>query len=151
MSAIATDGHCCLLSPSGCGKTSTLRMIAGHESLSAGDIRHGWLQPPRQTLVALRDGAVAGFGTLRRCRSGFKVGPLFADGPDAAATLLAALAGLAPGEAIDMDVPEHHSAFAGRLAAWGLAPVFETAGMCRGAAPPLRAERVYGITTLELG
>ena len=33
------DGrYCCLLDPSGCGKTSTLRMIAGHEEVSGGDI-----------------------------------------------------------------------------------------------------------------
>ena len=30
--------YCCLLGPSGCGKTSILRMIAGHESVSSGDV-----------------------------------------------------------------------------------------------------------------
>lgn len=30
--------YCCLLGASGCGKTSTLRMIAGHEAVSNGDI-----------------------------------------------------------------------------------------------------------------
>ena len=33
----------------------------------------------------------------------------------------------------------------------GLAPVFETARMYTGAIPPLRLERVFGITTFELG
>jgi putative spermidine/putrescine transport system ATP-binding protein len=33
--------YCCLLGPSGCGKTSILRMIAGHESISDGDILIG--------------------------------------------------------------------------------------------------------------
>jgi putative spermidine/putrescine transport system ATP-binding protein len=32
-------GYCCLLGPSGCGKTTILRMIAGHETPSAGAIR----------------------------------------------------------------------------------------------------------------
>src|SRR5688572_8783770 len=31
--------YCCLLGPSGCGKTTILRMIAGHETPSAGRIR----------------------------------------------------------------------------------------------------------------
>src|SRR2546429_4607552 len=31
----------CLLGPSGCGKTTILRMIAGHETPTAGDIRIG--------------------------------------------------------------------------------------------------------------
>jgi len=36
------DGtYCCLLGPSGCGKTTILRMIAGHETPSAGDVRIG--------------------------------------------------------------------------------------------------------------
>ena len=33
----------------------------------------------------------------------------------------------------------------------GLAPVFETARMYTGAIPPLRLERVFGVTTFELG
>jgi len=33
----------------------------------------------------------------------------------------------------------------------GLTPVFETARMYTGAIPPLRLERVFGVTTFELG
>ena len=33
----------------------------------------------------------------------------------------------------------------------GLAPAFETARMYTGAIPPLRLERVFGVTTFELG
>ena len=33
----------------------------------------------------------------------------------------------------------------------GLAPVFETARMYTGAIPPLRLERVFGVTSFELG
>ena len=33
--------YCCLLGPSGCGKTSLLRMIAGHETISAGTVLIG--------------------------------------------------------------------------------------------------------------
>ncbi len=33
--------YCCLLGPSGCGKTTILRLIAGHETPTAGDIRIG--------------------------------------------------------------------------------------------------------------
>src|SRR6201986_4748574 len=35
---IPAGSYCCLLGPSGCGKTATLRMIAGHESVTSGDI-----------------------------------------------------------------------------------------------------------------
>ena len=33
--------YCCLLRPSGCGKMTTLRMIAGHEDITIGDILIG--------------------------------------------------------------------------------------------------------------
>ncbi|MGH6898216.1 MAG: ABC transporter ATP-binding protein [Geminicoccaceae bacterium] len=36
---IPAGTYCCLLGPSGCGKTTILRMIAGHETPSAGDVR----------------------------------------------------------------------------------------------------------------
>src|SRR5262245_35761689 len=35
---IPGGAYCCLLGPSGCGKTTILRMIAGHESPTAGDV-----------------------------------------------------------------------------------------------------------------
>ena len=35
---IASGSYCCLLGPAGCGKSTTLRMIAGHESVTSGDI-----------------------------------------------------------------------------------------------------------------
>lgn len=38
---IKDGSYCCLLGPSGCGKTTILRMIAGHETPSAGDITIG--------------------------------------------------------------------------------------------------------------
>jgi putative spermidine/putrescine transport system ATP-binding protein len=38
---IPNASYCCLLGPSGCGKTTILRMIAGHETLTSGDIYIG--------------------------------------------------------------------------------------------------------------
>ena len=39
---IAPGSYTCLLGPSGCGKTTTLRTIAGHETVTSGDI---WIGP----------------------------------------------------------------------------------------------------------
>jgi putative spermidine/putrescine transport system ATP-binding protein len=36
---IPAGAYCCLLGPSGCGKTTILRMIAGHETPTAGEVR----------------------------------------------------------------------------------------------------------------
>jgi putative spermidine/putrescine transport system ATP-binding protein len=35
---IPKGSYCCLLGPSGCGKSTLLRMIAGHESVTEGDV-----------------------------------------------------------------------------------------------------------------
>jgi putative spermidine/putrescine transport system ATP-binding protein len=49
--------YCCLLGPSGCGKTTMLRMIAGHETVSDGDLVLGGTvvtdQPPASRGTAL--------------------------------------------------------------------------------------------------
>ena len=38
---IPANHYCCLLGPSGCGKSSILRMIAGHETVTSGDVLLG--------------------------------------------------------------------------------------------------------------
>ena len=110
-----------------------------------------WLAPPRTALAYLRDGVVAGYGVVRRCRAGVKIGPLFAEDEAVAEALFAALAAVHPGEAVFVDPPEPNAAAIALAERHGLAPVFETARMYRGAAPVLPIGRTYGITTFELG
>jgi len=111
-----------------------------------------WLSVSGHVALAVpRDGALAGFGVIRPCRTGHKIGPLVADTEaDAEALLAALLSRVEPGP-VFLDVPEPNAAavrLAGRL---GLQPVFETARMYTGPAPKLRTDRIYGITTFELG
>jgi GNAT superfamily N-acetyltransferase len=108
--------------------------------------------PTRRTLVLERDGEAAGYGTIRTCRSGFKVGPLRAADYREAAALLDTLALHAPPPAvIALDVPEpNHLAL--QLARDRLLQrVFETARMYRGAAPEQDHGGVFAEITLELG
>jgi hypothetical protein len=108
--------------------------------------------PTRRTLVLEADGEVAGFGTIRTCREGAKVGPLHVADPADAGHLLGALAAFAPGGAdISLDVPEPNYA-AGALARdLGLEAVFGTARMYRGRPPEENHATVFGEVTLELG
>ena len=81
---------------------------------------------------------------------GHKIGPLVADNrADAEVVLWALLAGVGGGE-IFIDV-QASTETRSRWPNLGLAPVFETARMYTGAIPPLRLERVFGVTTFELG
>ena len=47
-----------------------------------------------------------GYAVMRPCRSGYKIGPLFAANADVANSLLVGLGSRVPGEPIFLDVPE---------------------------------------------
>jgi len=111
-----------------------------------------WLRPDARKAVALvRDGGVAGYGVIRACRSGFKIGPLFANGEHEADLLFQALASEAKGDAVFLDLPEPNPAALRLATRHGLSPVFETARMYRGETPDLPLSRIFGISTFELG
>ena len=89
---------------------------------------------------------------LRPCREAFKIGPLFADDAELADRLLRALVATLPAEArVQLDIPAVNPAAVALVAAHGLAPVFQTARMYTAAAPHLPLERLYGVTSFELG
>jgi|JI10StandDraft_1071094.scaffolds.fasta_scaffold517762_2 hypothetical protein len=111
-----------------------------------------WAGLPHSHGYALvRDGALAGYGVVRRCRVGWKVGPLFADDAAAAETLFRGLAAQAGEGPVFLDVPEVNAAAVAMAERHGLAPSFETARMYRGPAPLVDLEGTWGITTFELG
>lgn len=111
-----------------------------------------WIDAPHHAGRAiLRDGRLAAWGVIRPCRKGFKVGPLVADDLGTAeAVLTALLVDVGAGE-IFLDVPSVNPNAVALAKGLGLAPVFETARMYTGAIPPLRLDRVFGVTTFELG
>ena len=99
----------------------------------------------------MRDGRLAGWGVIRPCRTGRKIGPLVADDRAAAEIVLSALLSAAGGGEIFLDVPGINRDAVALAQDLGLAPVFETARMYTGAIPPLRLERIFGVTSFELG
>jgi len=119
------------------------------------DFTRRWVLPgtgvTRRSKLALVDGEVAGYGVIRRCRSGAKIGPLFAETPGIASDLFTALSGTLPGEEVALDTPQDNAAALHLAERFGLQPVFETARMYRGPAPDLPLARTFGITTFELG
>jgi hypothetical protein len=74
-----------------------------------------------------------------------------ADDRVAAEVVLSALLAGAGGGEIFLDVPSINRDAVALARDLGLAPVFETARMYTGMIPPLRSERVFGVTTFELG
>ncbi|KRR28430.1 GNAT family N-acetyltransferase [Bradyrhizobium retamae] len=111
-----------------------------------------WIGSPGHVGYAVvRDGRLAGWGVIRPCRKGFKIGPLVADDRATAEAVLSALLAKVGGGEIFLDVPSINRDAVALAEGFGLAPVFETARMYTGAIPPLRLERVFGVTSFELG
>ena len=115
-----------------------------------------WLDAPNHvSRVFYENGGIKGYATLRRCLNGYKVGPLFADTTEVAQALLVSLLSTIPadqmGSEVFIDMPNPNGqamALAGQL---GLTKVFETGRMYSSHTPDIDLNRIYGITTFELG
>ena len=111
-----------------------------------------WLWPDqRKPLALVENGRIKGYGVIRACRRGFKIGPLFADNEEGADLLFCGLVANANGEPVYLDCPEPNRSATDLATRHGLSPVFETARMYRGRFPDVSLSRTYGITTFELG
>jgi ribosomal protein S18 acetylase RimI-like enzyme len=111
-----------------------------------------WLSPLTGAAVAAeRDGEILGFGAIRACQKGYKIGPLFADDAAVADAIFLTLAARAGGETLYLDVPEPNAEAVRLAERYGLTPVFETARMYTGDAPAIDLARIFGVTTFELG
>jgi GNAT superfamily N-acetyltransferase len=99
----------------------------------------------------MRDGKLIAWGVIRPCRSGYKIGPLVADDRAAAEAIVQALLASAGGGEVFLDVPAVNREAIALAEALGLKPVFETARMYTGPIAPLRIDRVFGVTSFELG
>lgn len=108
-------------------------------------VRH-WIAPPHRSLVLERGGHVVGWAVSRPCRSGSKIGPLFAVDLETAMVLLRSFSG-----DVHIDAPVAQREFAAALAGLGFEASFQTSRMYRGEAPRLELPLVYGVTSLELG
>ncbi|SAK54178.1 N-acetyltransferase GCN5 [Caballeronia arationis] len=111
-----------------------------------------WLdQPEGAALVALENGRVQGYGVLRACRSGYKIGPLFADDSRIADDLYGALVARVPGATVFLDVPEANPEAVALARRHGMSSIFETARMYTKAPPAVPLDCVFGVTSFELG
>ena len=113
---------------------------------------HRWIRQPQGVAFGVyAKQRLEGYGVLRACRRGFKIGPLFADDSHIADTLFQGLASRVPGQPIFLDTPEANPAAIELAKQHGMEPVFETARMYTKGLPPGQIDRCFGVTTFELG
>ncbi|KID55992.1 GCN5 family acetyltransferase [Pseudoalteromonas luteoviolacea] len=99
---------------------------------------------------------VLGYGVIRACRTGYKIGPLYAnDAEHAKALLKALLLKIAKGSEQPLDVfldtPEPNQAAVNLAELLGMNMVFETARMYTGDSPALPIARTFGVASFEIG
>lgn len=112
-----------------------------------------WVQQAHgHTLAMLEKQTIVGYGTIRACRLGFKIGPLNAENATIALELFNALASsISEHTEIFLDVPEPNAQGVLLAQNAGLSPAFETARMYTGDFPALPLDKIFGITSFELG
>jgi len=112
-----------------------------------------WISQPGCHAIGYRlDNKLAGYAVMRRCRSGYKIAPLCADSPEIAEALFQALLAKADtSEPVFLDVPEVNAEAMKLVRRHQMQPEFETARMYRGTRPDLDLDRLYGVTSFEIG
>jgi GNAT superfamily N-acetyltransferase len=112
-----------------------------------------WVARPGSIAAGILDKRrLAGYGVMRECRSGYKVGPLFADSSELAERLFGFFrAQVPPSLPIFLDIPEVNRAALDLVERHSMSAVFETARMYTDEFPRLPIGRLFGVTTFELG
>ncbi len=112
-----------------------------------------WIKQPESLAVGYMSGEeVQGYGMVRKCRTGFKVGPLFTDNSEIADKLFQKFRSfVGEGNQIFLDTPEVNKQAVALAEKYGMKPMFETARMYTKGKPNIDLQKVFGVTTFELG
>ncbi|MFN3754014.1 GNAT family N-acetyltransferase [Flavobacterium sp.] len=92
-----------------------------------------------------------GFAVIRQCQTGYKIGPLFAENETVAKALYERCLTEAIDEPVYLDIPVCNEAAVNLIKQYQASYVFECARMYYGKPPKTAIEKVFGITSFELG
>jgi len=111
-----------------------------------------WLESPNATAIKYTDPeGLQGFAVLRACQTGYKIGPLFADNQLVAQSLYEYCLNSVVGQPVYLDIPVCHAAAVALVRQYEAKYVFECARMYYGAPPSMANDKIFGITSFELG
>ena len=105
-----------------------------------------WSQQNSATsLASYHDGNLQGFGVIRRCTSGWRVGPLFADNVAVANDLCDSLLVGTKGLSVFIDVPDANQEGIHWVQQRGMEEVFGCERMYYGKAPEIDYSKIFGV------
>ncbi len=125
-----------------------------HFPASRPEFLRAWIGAQGHVGLACLDkaGGIDGYGVLRPCAKGVKIGPLFASSRAVAEALLAGLLAKAPsGSPFYLDVPEVNVEGLALAESLAMKPVFKTARMYNLRRPELPEREIFGVSSFELG
>lgn len=134
-----------------------LELLAGYDRAFHPEPRpvflQAWIQQRHgMALGWLQDGRLRGYGVVRTCANGHKIGPLCADTLAIADALLDALLGcVVLREPVYLEMPEPNRDAIALAERHGMVAAGTTVRMVRGPMPRLAIARQYAITARELG
>jgi len=102
-------------------------------------------------LSYIQNNSLQGYGVIRKCIAGHKIGPLFAENQEIANHIFQALVNKAASNEIYIDMPEPNPAVKQFIKDYSLKEVFYTTRMYRNGMPNINLNNIFGITTFELG
>ena len=112
-----------------------------------------WIsQPECNALGIMQNGKFAGYGVIRKCDNGYKIGPLFADNPELSESLFLALKSkTSSSKPIFLDTPEANQAAVALAKKYNMKVSFETARMYTGDFPDIPLNQLFGVASFEIG
>ncbi|MFA5012876.1 MAG: GNAT family N-acetyltransferase [Ignavibacteria bacterium] len=111
-----------------------------------------WFKNAKAVKVKLHGSKATGFGVIRECFSGYKIGPVFADDKNTAEAIITDLLKSIPiGEKFYLDVPAVNKRAIRICEKMYMKKVFETVRMYNKYIPDVPVNNVFGVTTFELG
>ncbi|MGL1932224.1 MAG: GNAT family N-acetyltransferase [Desulfotalea sp.] len=112
-----------------------------------------WInQPDSHALGIMKNGELAGYGVIRACHIGYKIGPLFADSPELAESLFLALKSkVKSSELVYLDAPKVNQAALEMAKRYSMNASFETARMYTGEIPEIPLDKIFSVMSFEIG
>lgn len=131
-------------------------LILKYDKQCFGFSRPQFLKPWLNTLNTkkfkyMENGNLKGFSIVRKTPEGYKIGPLFADNEIIAEELYKACLNSVVGEKLFLDIPLINKGAINIIEKYNASYVFECARMYYGNPPNIDMNKVFGITTFELG
>ncbi len=137
-------------------KNEDLPQILSYDEQCFGFSRPQFLSPwiklaENKNFKYLENDQLKGFAIVRKVANGFKIGPLFADNIKVAEELYKACLNSVIGEALYIDIPMANQEAVQMVKNYHAKYVFECSRMYKGNPPQVAMNKVYGITSFELG